>query len=68
MSTYNYETFDGYVERGDDTREFGAFSTRLHPGEQAPSAALTRLEDGTAIELSDFWRKKPLVMEFGSYT
>lgn len=29
MSVYNYERFDGYVESGEDEREFRAFPNAL---------------------------------------
>ena len=64
---YNYETFDGYVESGDDEREFGAFPNMLHAGERAPDAELTAL-DGDRVRLSELWRQRGVVLEFGSFT
>jgi hypothetical protein len=64
---YNYERFDDYVERGADEREFGAFPTMLHAGERAPDGELTVL-DGERVRLSDLWRERGIVLEFGSFT
>lgn len=65
--TYNYERFDVYVERGVDEREFGAFPNRLHAGEQAPDGELQAL-DGERVQLSELWRERGIVLEFGSFT
>ena len=67
MSAYNYEHFDAYVESGEDEREFGAFPNTLHAGERAPDGELTVL-GGESIRLSDLWRRRGLVLEFGSFT
>lgn len=67
MSSYNYERFDTYVESGQDETEFGAFPDRLHAGERAPDGELTTLE-GERVLLSDLWRSRGLVVEFGSFT
>ena len=64
---YNYERFDAYVERGDDAREFGAFPNMLHAGERAPDGELTVLE-GERVRLSELWRTRGIVLEFGSFT
>ena len=67
MTVYNYEHFDVYVESGEDEREFGAFPNMLHAGERAPDGALTLLE-GEPVRLSELWRQRGLVLEFGSFT
>ena len=67
MSAYNYEHFDAYVESGEDEREFGAFPNALHAGERPPDGELTVL-GGESIRLSDLWRRRGLVLEFGSFT
>ena len=67
MSAYNYERFDAYVESGGDEREFGTFPTMLHAGERAPDGELLELE-GEGVRLSDLWRRRGLVLEFGSFT
>ena len=64
---YNYDRFDLYVECGDDEREFGAFPNMLHAGERAPDGEL-RLLDGERVRLSDLWRDRGVVLEFGSFT
>jgi hypothetical protein len=67
MTAYNYEHFDLYVESGQDEREFGAFPNMLHAGERAPDGELTRV-DGERARLSELWRERGLVLEFGSFT
>jgi hypothetical protein len=39
----------------------------LHAGERAPDGELLELE-GTTVRVSDLWRRRGLVLEFGSYT
>jgi hypothetical protein len=65
---YNYEHFDTYVEAGGEAAEFDAFPDHLHAGDHAPDAVLVRLEDGRPERLSERWRAKPVVVEFGSFT
>jgi hypothetical protein len=67
VTAYNYEHFDAYVESGEDEREFSAFPNLLHAGERAPEGELTRL-DGERVRLSEQWRQRGLVLEFGSFT
>jgi hypothetical protein len=67
VSSYNYEHFDVYVERGDDEREFAAFPNMLHAGERAPDGELTVL-DGEHVRFSELWRDRGVVLEFGSFT
>jgi hypothetical protein len=64
---YNYERFDEYVESGTDEREFGAFPNMLHAGERAPDGELQRL-GGERVRLSELWRERGIVLEFGSFT
>ena len=64
---YNYERFDQYVSSGEDEREFGAFPATLHAGEQAPDGEL-QLLDGERVRLSELWRERGVVLEFGSFT
>ncbi len=66
-ASYNYERFDAYVGSGEDEREFGAFPTMLHAGEQAPDGELTLL-DGERTRLSELWSRTGVVLEFGSFT
>ncbi len=65
---YNYVHFDEYVDSGVDQIEFSAFPNHLHAGDPAPDASLTHLEDGGEVRLSDMWKTRNLVIEFGSYT
>lgn len=67
-ATYNYETFDGYVEAGGDIDEFGTFADRLHAGTPAIDAKLRRLEDGEIVTLGSLWKRQNVVVEFGSFT
>jgi hypothetical protein len=67
VQAYNYEHFDRYVASGQDEREFGAFPNMLHAGERAPDGELTLL-DGERVRLSELWRPRRLVLEFGSFT
>ena len=67
MAGYNYARFDAYVESGQDEREFAVFPNMLHAGERAPDGELALLEGGT-VRLSELWRERALVLEFGSFT
>jgi hypothetical protein len=59
--TYNYATFVG-----DD--DFLAFRTALPVGSPAPDAAVIALDIGEPVRLSDYWRDRDLLIEFGSLT
>jgi hypothetical protein len=65
---YNYARFDGYVAAGDDIADEAAFWASPRAGQRAPDFTLRRLGDSAQVRLSDMWRSKPLVMEFGSFT
>jgi hypothetical protein len=65
---YNYVYFDRHVAAGDDGRDEAAFRASFRAGEMAGDFTLVRLDDGARVNLSDLWRSKPLVMEFGSFT
>ncbi|MDR2985298.1 MAG: hypothetical protein LBV34_10700 [Nocardiopsaceae bacterium] len=67
-AAYNYPRFDEYVAAGGDLADEGAFRATAWAGQQAPDFTLPRLSDGADVRLSDLWRLKPLVMEFGSFT
>jgi hypothetical protein len=67
VSAYNYERFDEYVTSGADEPEFAGFPNVLHAGERAPDGEL-RLLDGSTLRLSDVWRERGIVLEFGSFT
>jgi len=66
--SYNYPHFDGYVADGGDVADEAAFWASPRAGQRAPDFQLPRLGDGAQVRLSDLWRSKPLVMEFGSFT
>lgn len=68
MDGYNYIYFDRHVAAGADEQDEAAFRVSPRAGEQAEDFTLTRLDDGAQVNLSDLWRSKPLVMEFGSFT
>jgi nicotinic acid phosphoribosyltransferase len=65
---YNYAYFDQHVAAGTDSEDEAAFRASFRAGEQAEDFSLVRLDDGAPVRLSDLWRSKPLVMEFGSFT
>jgi hypothetical protein len=65
---YNYVYFDRHVEAGADDADEAAFRASFGAGEPAGDFPLVRLEDGAQVRLSQLWRSKPLVMEFGSFT
>jgi hypothetical protein len=66
-SDYNYADFAEHVASG-GLAGFEGFADRLHAGAKAPSFPLTRLDDGATVELADLWRRRPVVLEFGSFT
>jgi hypothetical protein len=63
---YNYVDFAEHVSGG--LGKFDRFADRLHAGSPAPAFALTRLDDGTRVEMAELWRRTPTVLEFGSFT
>lgn len=62
MSDYNYSTFTM------DDDEFAVFPTVNRAGTPAPDGELRDAADGSRVLLSDLWRRRPLVLEFGSIT
>jgi hypothetical protein len=67
-AAYNYSRFDGYVADGGDMADEHAFWASPRAGQRAPDFVVPRLGDGAGVRLSDLWRSRPLVMEFGSFT
>ena len=67
-AAYNYPRFDDYVASGGDRADETAFWASPRAGQRAPDFALPRLGDGAQVRLSDLWRSRPLVLEFGSFT
>lgn len=66
--TYNYAHFDAYVRAGAEQREFGAWPNHLHAGDPAPEIAGEGLDDGQPLALSSVWKRRTVVVEFGSFT
>jgi regulator of RNase E activity RraB len=67
-AAYNYTHFDEHIAEGGERATVAAFRESFHVGERAEDHRLLRLDDGAQVTLSDLWRSKPLVMEFGSFT
>ena len=65
---YNYARFDEYVAAGSDLADEDAFWASPRAGQPAPDFTLPRLGDGAGVRLSELWRSRPLVLEFGSFT
>ena len=59
--SYNYAAFAG-------TDDFLGFRAVLPVGSVAPDFAATLAEDGQPVRLSDYWRDRDLLVEFGSLT
>jgi len=65
---YNYPRFDDYVADGGDLVDEDAFWASPRAGQRAPDFVMPRHRAGAGVRLSDLWRSRPLVMEFGSFT
>lgn len=65
---YNYAHFDEHVEQDHGDPISAGFRRSSHVGDRATDFTLVRLDDGRQVRLSELWRSKPLVMEFGSFT
>jgi hypothetical protein len=63
IESYNYATFEASEEA-----VFPGFRTALPVGSAAPDVAVTIADTGQPAHLSDFWRGRDLVIEFGSLT
>ena len=68
VASYNYSRFDDYVASEADAADEGAFWATPRAGQRAPDFTLPRLGHDAPVTLSDLWRSRPLVMEFGSFT
>jgi len=64
MESYNYPIFPTDM----DNSAFDAFPKLLKVGQAAPDAQVTRLPEGQPVQLSEYWNRKFLVIEFGSLT
>jgi hypothetical protein len=60
IEEYNYSDFVG--------SEFLPFRTHLPVGSAAPDFQATLLEPERPVQLSDYWKKGDLLIEFGSLT
>jgi len=60
IERYNYSDFVG--------SDFLPFRTHLPVGSSAPDCHAILLETKQAAQLSDYWKKSDLVVEFGSLT
>jgi len=58
---YNYTVFEG---QGD----FDSFPSGPRVGSPAPDFSAVLLETGQQVRLSDYWRERDVLVEFGSYT
>jgi hypothetical protein len=67
-ASYNYPHFDDHVAGGGEVADEAAFWNSPRAGERADDFTLLRLGDRAEVRLSELWRSKPLVMEFGSFT
>ncbi len=61
IEAYNYAVFDG-------SENFLDFRTMLHVGSPAPDFEATLLETGQPVRLSEHWRGRDVLLEFGSLT
>ena len=68
VTSYNYSRFDDHVASEADAADESAFWASPRAGQRAPDFTLPRLGHGTPVTLSELWRARPLVMEFGSFT
>ncbi len=64
MNPYNYETFP--LDMTND--EFTAFLDVLKAGAKAPDGVLIDAATGESVQLSDYWKHGPAMIEFGSIT
>ncbi len=67
-ASYNYSRFDDYVAADGNVADEVAFWDSFRAGQRAGDFTLLRFGDGAQVRLSELWRSKPLVMEFGSFT
>ncbi|MBI2089470.1 MAG: hypothetical protein HYT78_12135 [Deltaproteobacteria bacterium] len=61
VEEYNYSVFVG-------SEEFVSFRTLLPVGSSAPDFQATLLETGQPMKLSEYWKKRDVLIEFGSLT
>ncbi len=61
LETYNYSVFEA-------KEDFVGFRSILKVGMPAPDFTATELETGEQVRLSDYWRERDVLIEFGSFT
>ena len=61
IELYDYSTFVG-------SEDFLSFRTALQVGSMAPDFTATLLDGNKTVKLSDYWRARDIVIEFGSLT
>ncbi len=61
LESYNYSVFEG-------KEDFVGFRTSLQVGSMAPDFCVTLLETGQSVRLSDYWRERDVLVEFGALT
>jgi len=64
VADYNYPVFPEDMEGP----VFEQYPRLIKVGDSAPDAELTRLGDRVRLKLSEYWHRKYLVIEFGSFT
>ena len=60
IESYNYTDFV--------SSDFLPFRTQLPVGSSAPDCQAIVLDTGESVQLSDYWKKSDLLVEFGSLT
>jgi hypothetical protein len=61
IEEYNYSVFTG-------SEDFRSFRPALPAGSVALDFTATLLDAGQPVQLSDYWRDRDVVIEFGSLT
>lgn len=61
LESYNYSVFVG-------SENFLDFRTLLLVGSPAPDFQATLLETGRTVSASEYWKKRDVLIEFGSFT
>ena len=61
IDPYNYTVFEA-------KEDFVGFRSTLQVGSAAPDISATLLETGQPVHLSDYWRERDVLVEFGSLT
>jgi hypothetical protein len=62
---YNYAHF---VLDENEQRGFAEFRTLMHAGGPAPDGELVDARTEQRVTLSSLWKRKHLILEFGSFT